>query len=93
MTGRKYYTRKDDIRNGWCVFIKDSKLISRFVAGAFESKEKANAECSRLNGRLELYYQQTPDEMDNRTAMSYSNKFKRWCAERDIVLLTDKVNE
>jgi len=51
MAGRKYYTRKDDSRNGWCIFIKDSKLISRFVAGAFESKEKADAECFRLNER------------------------------------------
>lgn len=35
-----------------------------------------------LHERLELYYRQTPDEMDNRTAMTYWKEFKRWCAER-----------
>ena len=35
-----------------------------------------------LHERLELYYRQTPDEMDNRTAMGYWKEFKRWCAER-----------
>ena len=49
MEYRKYYTRIDADRNGWCIFEKDCELISRFVAGAFESKEKADAECFRLN--------------------------------------------
>ncbi len=49
MIDRKYYTRKDIDRNGWCIFIKDSALISRFVAGAFANKELADAECFRLN--------------------------------------------
>ncbi len=35
-----------------------------------------------LYDRLELYYRQTPDEMDNRTAMGYWKEFKRWCVER-----------
>ena len=35
-----------------------------------------------LHNRFELYYKQTPDGMDNRTAMVYWKEFKRWCAER-----------
>jgi hypothetical protein len=35
-----------------------------------------------LYERLSLYYKQTPDQMDNRTAMGYWREFKRWCAER-----------
>jgi len=35
-----------------------------------------------LYERLELYYRQTTDEMDNRKAMSYWKEFKRWCADR-----------
>ena len=46
---KKYYIRNDVSRCGWCIFIKNDKLTSRFVAGAFESKEKAEAECFRLN--------------------------------------------
>ncbi|WP_345873145.1 hypothetical protein [Shewanella algae] len=40
--------------------------------------------------RLELYYRQTPDEMDNRTAMGYWKEFKRWCAERGYT--QDEIN-
>tara|TARA_R110002049_G_scaffold255016_3_gene430542 strand:+ start:8760 stop:9044 length:285 start_codon:yes stop_codon:yes gene_type:complete len=35
-----------------------------------------------LRERLELYYRQTPYEMDNRTAMGYWKEFNRWCVER-----------
>lgn len=35
-----------------------------------------------LHERLDLYYKQTPDEMDNRTAMPYWKAFKKWCADR-----------
>ena len=49
MSDKKYYTIKDDERKGWCIFIQDDLMSSRFVSGAFESKEKADSECFRLN--------------------------------------------
>ena len=51
--GRTYYVMHDVDRAGWCIFIKDSELISRFVAGRFESKEHAESEAFRLNEKIE----------------------------------------
>ena len=51
--GRTYYVMHDAARAGWCIFIKDSELISRFVAGRFESKEHAESEAFRLNEKIE----------------------------------------
>jgi len=44
-----------------------------------------------LYERLDLYYQQTPDEMDNLTSMGYWKDFKRWCDERDYT--QEEINE
>ena len=49
MDGQRYYTENDINRCGWCIFFRENDRASVFVAGAFENKEKADAECFRLN--------------------------------------------
>ncbi len=43
-----------------------------------------------LIDRLQLYYRQTPDEMDNRIAMGYWKEFKQWCTDRGYT--QDEIN-
>ena len=43
-----------------------------------------------LHERLEQYYRDTPDEVDNRTAMKHWLEFKQWC--NDCGYTQDEIN-
>ena len=47
----KYFIVNSDSRNGWCIFARFDGISMVFVAGAFESKERAQSECFRLKTR------------------------------------------
>ena len=53
----------------------------------FKSDERLQA----LEDRLALYYEQTPDSMDNRTAMKYWKQFRWWC--RCFGYSADEINK
>ena len=60
--------------------------LNALLYGEFKPDERQ----IELHKRLEQYYRDTPDEMDNRTAMKYYREFKQWCD--DCGYTQDEVN-
>lgn len=49
------------------------------MKGLFHQKFEINTRDSRLQDRLQQYYDETPDSMSNKDAMVKWREFKEWC--------------
>ena len=60
--------------------------MNKLLYGVYNPDERLQA----LYNRLSLYYRQTPDSMDNHTAIRHRREFKQWC--NDFGYTQDEIN-